>query len=290
MVPAAPGQYPWRMHRTIEWIVAAPLTRCLRTLPAGLVLAALVACAPVAVTEPANQRPFSFPADVFAFDNELTWVYSTDPQTGRVRHAANKQRTDYTLHCFVLARSARQFFQFARFEPGQAKASDAVYRERVRAVIGHDPSETAPLAERISIPGYADLHSFSADHAALLKEELGGAVQSYLQRGNWRMVLPFSRQGQAATAKTLAAEVDVNRPPVVHLSTFPSMTINHAVLLYGEAGTAEGLRFLVYDPNHSAAPTRLYYDRKSGDFRLPANNYFAGGMVKVYEVYRSLVY
>lgn len=249
----------------------------------------MAACAQQPVTVAANDRAFVFPADVFAFSNELTYQYRTDPKAGTTELLQRNPDAHYTLRCFALARSARQFFQFARFAPEQPAVDDAAYGKLVEAVIAHDPSRTAETP-RVVIPGYPDLRAFSAAKEALLKDKLGSALDSYLQRGNWRLVFPFSRSGQALAAQNLLAEVRANRPPVVHLVTFPEMTIDHAVLLYAAAPTAGGIRFQVYDPNNAAQPTWLDFDAGSRSFRFPSSNYFAGGAVAAYEVYRSLLY
>jgi hypothetical protein len=265
--------------------------RCFGPGVGALAVLLLAACAvPAPVVDPANQRPFRFGADTFAFNNQLEWRYRIDPQAGTTTPAGPNPGADYTLRCFVLARSARQFFQFARFDPRRPPLDDAGYRRLIDAVVDLDPSERPPSSGRIVIPGYADLHSFSRAHEALLKDALGSAVDSYLQRGNWRMVFPFSREHQQATAQALEAEVRADRPPVVHLVRFPDLSINHAVLLYGVSRIDGGLRFQVYDPNDDAHPAQLDFDEQSQSFRFPANFYFAGGAVDVYEVYKSALY
>jgi hypothetical protein len=158
----------------------------------------------------------------------------------------------------------------------------------IRAVIAHDPSETEALPERIVIPGFPNLRSFGVAKEAMLKAELGSAVESFLQRGNWRMVFPFSHSDQEKTATSMLGEIRQNRPPVVHMVTFPKITINHAVLLYSAVETSSSIRFQVYDPNRSAKPAHLTYDRMKRRFNFPRNKYFPGGEVEVYEIYKSV--
>lgn len=238
---------------------------------------------------PANDRPFDFARDTFAFVNELEWNYRRNPVTGEVTPDGSNRASVYTKRCFVLARSARQFYQFARFEPGQPPAGEADYRRLVRAVIARDPSETHP-GERIAIPGYPSLREFSRAWEPLLKRELGGWDESEFQRGNWRMIWPFSRAHQESGALAMAQEIAVHRPPVVHLHDFPELAINHAVLLYAFAETPTEIRFDAYDPNQSARPLRLIFARAEGRFVLEPTHYFSGGPVDVYEVYRSAFY
>lgn len=240
----------------------------------------LSGCSVRPTLEPANDRPFRFERDSLSFENQLS-----SGQKGR------EGEDSYTLHCFVMTRSARQFFQFARFDGDQPRLDDEGYRKLIRAVIAHDPSEaTPPRGERILIPGYWNLYSFSKAREDLLKDELGSAAQSFMQRGNWRMVFPFSHDHQEETALSMDAEIRRNRPPVVHLVVFPGLSIDHAVLLYGAEESPTEIRFAVYDPNDYDQPATLVYDRARRSFWFPKNKYFAGGNVDVYEIYRSAGY
>lgn len=261
-----------------------------RSLAAALLAIGLSSCAgPAPTLVSANDRPFDFTRDTFAFVNELEWNYRLDPASGAMEYDGPNRSAVYTTHCFVLARSARQFFQFARFDPGQPRSDDADYRRRVRAVIDRDPSETED-GDRIVIPGFASLRDFSRDREALLKQELGGWRDSYFQRGNWRMILPFRRSEREASAVELAREIAVHRPPVVHVADFPTLMINHALLLYAVEESPAEIRFEVYDPNTAAGPVFLTYARADGHFLLERTHYFGGGKVDVYEVYRSALY
>jgi hypothetical protein len=58
--------------------------------------------------------------------------------------------------------------------------------------------------------------AFRAAREQLVKEQLGGAWQSFLQRGNWRMLFPFpAQQQQQTTAAELVESPQQNRPSVV---------------------------------------------------------------------------
>jgi hypothetical protein len=124
----------------------------------------------------------------------------------------------------------------------------------------------------------------------LLKDECGGAWRSYFQRGNWRMVFPFSRSMQEETAEQLAERLREGRLLVVHLVRFPQQTINHAMLLFDVSETEIAIAFQAYDPNQPGGAVPLTFDRASQTFSLPASNYFHGGRVDVYEIYRSWLY
>src|SRR5262245_46165181 len=99
---------------------------------AGWMLVVTSGCAGLAERKTAYERPFVFGADTFAYRNDLTWIYYVDPVTGKFKHRDREPKPDYKQHCFVVARSARQFFQHARFEPGQPALDEAAYRQLVR--------------------------------------------------------------------------------------------------------------------------------------------------------------
>jgi hypothetical protein len=255
-----------------------------------LALPSLCGCAGPRTRADGFPRKFEFRQDTFAFSNELFWVYRADPATGKMAHEKRQPKPDYALHCFAVARGARQFFQQARFDPDLPRVDEASYRALVRRVVRSKARVERPEAERIVIPGYANLREFSAAHEALLKSECGSMWASYFQRGNWRMVFHFSARHQERMAAQLAASLQRNRPPVVHLADFPKLHLNHAVLLTEAREDGEEIEFDVYDPNAPSRPMRLRFDREERRFYFPANFYFAGGRVDVYEVYSAWNY
>ncbi len=259
----------------------------------GVHILLLSLCLAGCVTPPSSaiiRERFDFSRDTFAYANELVWEYQFDTSTGgRTTHRRDPP-AEYSHHCFVVARCARQFFQHARFDAAQPAVSAAEYRRLIRAVVARSPRRDRRDAARVLIPGYADLHAFSAGQSELLKAECGGAWQSYLQRGHWRMIMPLSRGHQERMARQLVAALQQNRPPVVHVVRFPKLSINHAVLLFDRRESEREIVFSTYDPNEPAKATTLTYDRASRTFLFPRNLYFAGGRVDVYEIYRSAFY
>ncbi|MGH8461428.1 MAG: hypothetical protein ACRESS_07460 [Stenotrophobium sp.] len=246
------------------------------------------AAAPIRITP--TSRAFAFPKDTLAFANQLDWIYKHDPLTGKTEFISVEPEPTYIHRCFVLVRTARQFFLHARFAPTLARADERTYRGLIREVLARSVRDTTPDPAPVVVPGYADLREFSADWTGLIKNEAGGSVDSYFQTGNWRMVFPFSRDSQQETAAQLLKEIHTDWPPIVHLVRFPHITINHAVLLYAATETPQDIVFAVYDPNHPEAPTTLTYVRASRTFDFPASDYFADGRVDVYEVYRTAFY
>ncbi|HLP78774.1 MAG TPA: hypothetical protein VK327_17870 [Candidatus Paceibacterota bacterium] len=252
-------------------------------------LLALLFCGCAGRRQFVGSRPFDFQRDTFSYANQLIWDYHFDAQ-GRWVHQRHKPEPDYTHHCFVVTRSARQFFQNARFDPAKPVADEKTYRRLIREVVSIDPARVLPEEKKIVIPGYADLRSFSEAQEHLLKEKCGGAWRSYFQRGHWRMVFPFSRAHQERTAENLLEDLKQNRPPVVHVVRFPQLTINHAVLIFGAKQTAGTIEFHAYDPNKPDSPKTLLFDRASRTFSFAGNDYWPGGRLDVYEIYRSWRY
>jgi hypothetical protein len=237
----------------------------------------------------ASTRAFNFNQDTFAYANELVWEYRFD-ENGRWVHQRRTPEPQYTHHCFVVVRAARQFFQNARFDPALPRADDDTYRELIREVVGKDPARCTPDEDRIVIPGYPHLRAFSEAQPKLLQEECGGAWRSYFQRGHWRIVFPFTRAHQARTAEHLIDDVRLKRPPILHLVRFPQLTINHAVLLFDARERPDRIDFLVYDPNKPDEPKVLAFDRETRAFHFATNDYWPGGALNVYEIYRNWIY
>jgi hypothetical protein len=236
-----------------------------------------------------GERHFEFQTDTFSYANDLVWEYYFD-EHGKWRSHPRDPKPDYTHHCFVVARSAMQFFEHARFEPALPVADEATYRRLVRRVVGRSPRHVYADVERVVIPGYANLRTFSAAQEALLKSECGGAWQSYFQHGHWRMIMPLTRGHQERMAAQLVEDLKANRPPVVHVVRFPHLTINHAVVLFDATESATNILFSTYDPNKPDKPAVITFDRASKTFLFPANDYFPGGRVDVYEIYRDWRY
>lgn len=269
----------WRIARRTGWAVFARLIL-------GAVLAlGLSGCAASPAKTTPFTRPFVFGEDTFAYPNELYWVYQIDPETGKMTHDWRDPKPEYAQHCFVMARSARQFFQHARFETNQPPVDETTYRKLIRKIVSIDPRHELEPGEKIPIPGYANLHAFSQAQEASLKAECGGAWASYFQRGHWRMIWHFSKTHQQNMARQLVASIRRHRPPVVHVAHFPKLQINHALLLYEAKETEDEIEFVTYDPNFPDEPTQLFFRKNESRFYYPPQSYFPGGVVDVYEIY-----
>jgi len=241
---------------------------------------------------PANDaRPFCFERNTFAFAHELVWQYRFDPATGAMTTFRTHPPPTYYHHCFVMARTVRQFFYHARFEPELPAVETEAYRRLIRQVVSRNPRQgSAAPEERVRVPGFDGLRAFSQAHESLLKAECGGALQSYFVRSHWRMVFPVWGGHQEQTAQRLARTLREGRVCIVHLFRFPRITINHGLVLYGLAESEREIQFEAYDPNIPAHPVQLTYDRTQRAFRFPPACYWAGGVVRVVEMFRGGLY
>jgi hypothetical protein len=250
--------------------------------PVVLALMLLCGCATKPAADPPASRHFVFGQDTFAYANELVWEYKYDENGKWTTHTRQPPPT-YSLHCFVVARAARQFFDHARFDPQQPVADEATYRKLVGRVMSCSSRHPSPETVKIVIPGYANLREFSREHESLLKEECGGAWRSYFQRGHWRMIFPISRSHQEHMAQQLVSHLQ-EHPLVVHVVRFPQLSINHAIVVYDAKETESRIDFVAYDPNDPTSPITLGFDRATRTFSMAPNAYFQGGWVDVYEV------
>ena len=242
-------------------------------------------------TKPAPApRPFNFASDTFSYSNQLYWEYRFNDANGETTTFDRDPPPEYALHCFVVARSARQFLNHARFDPASPQPDDDSYRRLVRKVVSRSARRISPDSEKIIIPGFTNLHEFSAAKPELLKAECGGAWQSYFQRGHWRMIFPFTRHQRERTAQQILKETQANDNALIHVVRFPQLSINHAMLVYHAQDAGKEIRFSAYDPNNPREPATITFNKQESTFYFPRNCYFIGGRVNVYEVFRGWLY
>jgi hypothetical protein len=252
-------------------------------------LAWVTGCSTTPQSASVSPRRFDFARDTFSYANGLVWEYRYDSE-GKWITRKREPRPDYSQHCFVVSRSACQFFENALFDPGLPKADTETYRRLIRKVVSTSLRTPLEQTSRIVFPGYPDLRSFSQAHAALLKAQCGGAWQCYFQRGNWRVIFPFSRSHQDHVAQLLEQTLQQKAVAVVHLVRFPQLSINHAVVMFEAKEGPDKIEFLTYDPNEPEKPVTIAFDRSTRTFNLPANAYFQGGRVDVYPIYDRWLY
>jgi hypothetical protein len=230
-------------------------------------------------------RTFRFERDTFAFPHELVWQYHFDPVTGAMTTVRSNPPPTYYHRCFVMVRSTRQFFYHARFAPEQPVAEPEVYRRLIREVISRNPRRACVESERVMIPGYDGLRSFSRAHEPLLKAELGGPWQSYFLRSHWRMIFPVLPWHREKMAEKLKQSLPKRGLSLVHLFRFPHITINHGIVLYGLTESEQTMEFEAYDPNIPEHPVKLVYERERRVFTMAPSRYWGGGMLSVIEIF-----
>jgi hypothetical protein len=262
--------------------------------PSGVVGLAVVlgiaaaGCVAHRVAVPAAATPFRFERDTFAFANETVWEYDVDAASGRTAWRRREPVPQFSLRCGTMARAARQFHLQARFMPEQPAPDPATLAVLVTSVLARDPRAVTASSDPVVIPGYAGLRALSAAHGDLLKDALGGAWRSHMQRGNWRMIFPFPPGQQRGEARRLVAALRRGEMPILHVLRFPALTLNHMVLLYGVEETPTEVRFMAYDPNDAAAPIVVRWDRGARTFLYPRTVYFGGGPVRGYAIYDGI--
>lgn len=255
-----------------------------------LLLVLVAGCAHRAPSVAAPGAPFRFATDTFAFANETAWAYEIDAATGGMRWHTKDPTPDFVLRCGNMVAAARTFHLQARFAPDAPRVDDGAYAALMREVIARDPRRIEPATDPVVIPGFADLRSFSAAYEHAMKEALKGPWQSYLQRGNWRMIFPFTMDEQRAQADAMVAEVRAGLLPIVHIVVFPALTLNHMLLVYAIEETPAEIRFVTYDPNIAGEPLVFTWDRGDRVFHYPRTDYFVGSPVRGYVIYDGLLY
>ncbi len=230
-------------------------------------------------------RTFQFERDTFAFPHELVWQYHFDPATGAMTTFRSDPPPTYYHRCFVMARSTRQFFYHARFAPEQPSAEPEVYRQLIGEIVSRDSRRPCAASERVVVPGYDGLRSFSRTQEALLKAELGGPWQSYFLRSHWRMIFPMMPWHRERMAKKLKLSLPKRGLSLVHLFRFPRITINHGIVLYALTDSEQTLEFEAYDPNIPEHSVKLVYERKRRAFTFAPSRYWGGGVLSVVEIF-----
>lgn len=236
-----------------------------------------------------HARPFRPTTDSPAFANETKWTYGLD-EAGKWRARAASPPPQFILRCFNMARMTRAFHLHAEFQPNLPAPPPEEEARRVRELLRRDSTLPSPDDAKIPFPGHANLHEFSQRREAMLKKAVGGAWRSYLQRGNWRMIFPFSKSHQAKLASRMRENLAMGGLPVVHVLRFPALTINHVLLAHAVAEEEDRLAFQCADPNQPGVTETLTFDPETRRFHLSETPYFPGGRVDVCDIYRNWIY
>ena len=252
-------------------------------------LALILVGVPASAYTPAPQAPraFHFPADTFSFANETVWNYVD----GAVHpDAAGTRPRSYTRHCFTITRAAMQFWKFARFDPTAAPLSDADLARRIRQVT--ERSAWLPVLsfrERTVIPGFPNLRSASTAHPGIFQANIGLGWPIYFRPGNMPISFPMSHALENRLNDEIFRDLQHNTPTILWLYNFPSLKINHVVIVYSGKRHVGSTDYQVYDPNYADAPKKLRFDAAILSFSYQPTFFFKGGEVRARAMYRGLL-
>jgi hypothetical protein len=232
---------------------------------------------------------FRFDRDTLAFQNATVLKYKDGVPFLRARSASDDPANKYTRRCFVMTRTAMQFCKFARFDPRGAALDDKALAARIRSVTRRK-AWAAPLPEnqRIVFPSYANLRQMSNARTRVFQENIGSGFITYFRPSNGRMFFQHSRKYQERTHASLDAALSRGDVFIGYLSTYPKLSINHAVLVYARNKSVPGdelEHYLAYDPNHAEAPRELTWLPRECAFAYQKDIDFIGGFVRVYQSY-----
>jgi hypothetical protein len=232
-------------------------------------------------------RPLQYPDDTFAFKNETVWNYVG----GAVQPGKKDDHVrEYTRRCFVLSRSIVQFWKFARFEPSAQPLPPDELATRIRQV--SERSVWLPAlspANRIVIPGYANLHDASAKMPFVFQANIGRGWPIYFRPGNIVIASWVTRALEDRLNGEIFHDLQMNTPTILWVYRFPSLKMNHVVVVYSGTQDATGYHYHVYDPNYRGRFSHLDYDPPTRTFRFNPVYYFKGGPVTVRSIYRGLL-
>jgi hypothetical protein len=229
---------------------------------------------------------FRFDRDTLAFANSTVFEYHQG--VARLRRSGEKKAPRYTRRCFTMCRTVLQFQKFARFDRHGTPLNDEELARRVRSITRH-PAWHAPFApkERVVIPGYANLRQLSEKRGWVLQKNIGLGWPTYARIGNYRMFYKHDKGYQEATHQLLNATLGRGELFVAYLSDFPTLHINHAVLVYArKPSSTQGVdRYQCYDPNHTDGPRQLTWSAEKKAFDYQKDEEFVGGFARVFQVY-----
>lgn len=232
-------------------------------------------------------RRYCYETDRFAFANETVWNYVA----GEVRPQSEREprmERPYTRHCFVMVRAALQFLKFARFDPsGAPLATDELIR-RIRKVCARPVWMPAlPQEQRVVFPGFTGLRDCSAAAAGVFQDHIGKWWPIYYRPGNFPICIPVSAKAKARLNDQMLRDLKAGYPTILWLYNFPSLSINHTVLVYQATPEEDRVRYQVYDPNYADAPKELQFHPETRTFTFEPTFYFKGGSVTPRAIYRG---
>jgi hypothetical protein len=230
---------------------------------------------------------FRFDRDTPAFANSTVFEYHEG--VARLRSSAEKEKIPrYTRRCFTMCRAVLQFQKFARFDRHGTPLDDKELAQRVRAITRHPAwHDPFPMKERIVMPGYANLRQLSEKRGWVLQKNIGLGWPTYTRVGNWRMFYNHGKKYQEKMHVQLNAALARGELFVAYLSDFPTLHINHAIMVYARKSSSNSKedRYNSYDPNHPDGPRELVWLTDQQVFNFERDQEFVGGFARVYRVY-----
>jgi hypothetical protein len=230
---------------------------------------------------------FRFDRDTVGFANATVFEYREGRPYLRQREKGEPKR--YTRRCFVLCRTTMQFQKFARFDPHAVPLDDRALAARIRNVTRRAAwGKPLPADQRFVFPGYANLRAMSEARREVLRANIGLGWPTYFRLGNARMLFQHDSSYHKDTHTNLNAALARGELFVGFLTTYPRLSINHAVLIYKRKSASQNSgidRYLVYDPNHPESPRELTWSSRDGAFAYQKDWDFIGGFVRVYQIY-----
>ncbi len=231
---------------------------------------------------------FRFDRDTVGFANATVFEYREGhPYLRRQREKGEPKR--YTRRCFVMCRTTMQFHKFARFDPDSPPLDDNALAARIRSVTRRAAWEKPlPADQCVVFPGYANLRAMSKVRREIVRANIGPGWPTYFRFGNFRMLFQHDSKYHEETHANLNATLARGELFVGFLTTYPRLSINHAVLVYKRkpaSPNGEIDRYLVYDPNHPESPRELTWSSRDRAFAYQKDWDFIGGFVHVFQIY-----
>lgn len=232
---------------------------------------------------------FDFKRDTLSFANSTVFEYREG--VAHLRRGIEKERTPrYMRRCFVMTRTVIQFSKFARFDPHVPRIDDKELVRRLREVTRHAVwRQPLPMQDRVVFPGYANLRQLSKERGRLLQDHIGHGWPSYFRLGNSRMFYNHNIKYQERMHEQINAALARGELFAAYLSDFPTLHINHTVLVYKRKATSSPNNsddaYDCYDPNHPDGPRELKWLPDKRVFNFEKDEEFVGGYTRVYHVY-----
>ena len=103
------------------------------------------------------------------------------------------------------------------------------------------------------------------------------------------IVAPIYRETEERLNDEIFHDLQLDWPTIVWLYNFPSLSINHVVVIFAGEKDHGRFHYQVYDPNYTDGPKKLDYDAATRAFSYQPTFYFKGGAVDARAIYRGVL-